>query len=93
VKDGGLLVKNLGSKITSMFRVLVWKRSVSQSSHSSKGFIRIFRNAYFSNDCSIVYVRQQRSKKGHKIEKFPKKDAGIRDIGLHPDLAVSVQGA
>src|SRR3984893_9575659 len=42
---------------------------------------------HFSYDCSIVYVRQQRSKKGHKIEKYPKTDAGIRDIDLHPDLA------
>jgi integrase len=25
---------------------------------------------HFSNDCSIVYVRQQRSKEGHKIEKY-----------------------
>jgi integrase len=46
---------------------------------------------HFSNDCSIVYVRQQRSKKGHKIEKYPKTDAGIRDIDLHPDLAVLVK--
>jgi len=34
---------------------------------------------HFSADCSIVYVRQQRSKKGHKIESYPKTDAGIRD--------------
>jgi integrase len=46
---------------------------------------------HFSNDCSIVYVRQQRSKKGHKIESYPKTDAGIRDIDLHPDLAVLVK--
>jgi integrase len=45
----------------------------------------------FSNDCSIVYVRQQRSKKGHKIEKYPKTDAGIRDVDLHPDLVVLVK--
>jgi integrase len=42
---------------------------------------------HFSIDCSIIYVRQQRSKKGHKIEPYPKTDAGIRDIHLHPDLA------
>src|SRR6202035_4588702 len=36
-------------------------------------------------------VRQQRSKKGHKIEPYPKTDAGIRDIDLHPDLAVLVK--
>lgn len=46
---------------------------------------------HFSNDCSIVYVRQQRSKKGHKIESYPKTDSGIRDIDLHPDLAVLVK--
>jgi integrase len=46
---------------------------------------------HFSNDCSIVHVRQQRSKKGHKIEAYPKTDAGIRDIDLHPDLAVLVK--
>jgi integrase len=45
----------------------------------------------FSTDCSIVRVRQQRSKKGHKIEAYPKTDAGIRDIDLHPDLAVLVK--
>jgi hypothetical protein len=42
---------------------------------------------HFSIDCSIVYVRQQRSKNGHKIEPHPKTDAGIRDIDLHPNLA------
>jgi integrase len=46
---------------------------------------------HFSNDCSIVYSRQQRSKKGHKIEAYPKTDAGIKDIDLHPDLAVLVK--
>jgi len=45
---------------------------------------------HFSDDCSIVYVRQQRSKKGHTIEAYPKTDAGIRDVDLHPDLAVLV---
>ena len=45
---------------------------------------------HFSIDCSIVYVRQQRSKKGHKIEPYPKTDAGIRDIDLPPDLAALV---
>jgi integrase len=42
-------------------------------------------------DCSIVYVRQQRSKKGHKIESYPKTDAGIRDIDLDPALAALVK--
>src|SRR6266436_1410384 len=46
---------------------------------------------HFSADCSIVYVRQQRSKKGHKIESYPKTDAGIRDIDLDPALAEVVK--
>ena len=46
---------------------------------------------HFSADCSIVYVRQQRSKKGHKIESYPKTDAGIRDIDLAPALAALVR--
>ncbi len=46
---------------------------------------------HFSMDCSIVYVRQQRSKKGHKIESYPKTDAGIRDIDLDPALAALVK--
>jgi integrase len=46
---------------------------------------------HFSTDCSIVYVRQQRSKKGHKIESYPKTDAGIRDIDLDPALAALVK--
>lgn len=46
---------------------------------------------HFSDDCSIVYVRQQRSKKGHKIEAYPKTDAGIRDIDLDPILAMLVK--
>ena len=45
---------------------------------------------HFSDDSSIVYVRQQRSKKGHTIEAYPNTDAGIRDVDLHPDLAVLV---
>jgi len=46
---------------------------------------------HFSEDCSIVYVRQQRSKKGHGIESYPKTDAGIRDIDLAPALAALVK--
>jgi integrase len=46
---------------------------------------------HFSADCSIVYVRQQRSKKGHGIESYPKTDAGIRDIDLDPALAALVK--
>src|SRR5260221_3664884 len=45
----------------------------------------------FSADCSIVYVRRQRSKKGHGIEAYPKTDAGIRDIDLAPALAALVK--
>jgi len=46
---------------------------------------------HFSADCSIVCVRQQRSKKGHKIEPYPKTDAGIRDIDLAPALAALIK--
>src|SRR5260370_8715942 len=46
---------------------------------------------HFSADCSIVYVRQQRSKRGHEIESYPKTDAGIRDIDLDPALAALVR--
>src|ERR1700730_8944974 len=45
---------------------------------------------HLSADCSIVYVRQQRSKKGHRIETYPKTDAGVRDIDLDPALAALV---
>ena len=30
---------------------------------------------------------QQRSKKGHRIEPYPKTDSGIRDIDLAPELS------
>jgi hypothetical protein len=43
---------------------------------------------HLSDDCSIVLVRQQRSKKGRGIEPFPKTDAGFRDVGLDPALAL-----
>src|SRR5258708_10162005 len=33
---------------------------------------------HFSADCSIVYVRHQRTKKGHKIESYPKTHAATR---------------
>jgi integrase len=46
---------------------------------------------HFAADCSIVYVRQQRSKKGHRIEAYPKTDAGIRDIDLAPELSALVK--
>ncbi len=45
---------------------------------------------HLSVDCSIVFVRQQRSKKGHEIEPYPKTDAGVRDIDLDPALAALV---
>jgi len=43
---------------------------------------------HLSDDCSIVLVRQQRSKKGRGIEPFPKTDAGFRDVDLDPALAL-----
>jgi integrase len=42
---------------------------------------------HFAADCSVIYVRQQRSKKGHRIETYPKTDSGIRDIDLAPKLS------
>jgi integrase len=42
---------------------------------------------HLSPDCSIVFVRQQRSKKGTGIEPYPKTDAGFRDVDLDPALA------
>jgi integrase len=42
---------------------------------------------HLSHDCSIVFVRQQRSKKGTGIEPYPKTDAGFRDVDLDPALA------
>jgi integrase len=42
---------------------------------------------HLSPDCSIIFVRQQRSKKGTGIEAFPKTDAGFRDVDLDPSLA------
>jgi hypothetical protein len=42
---------------------------------------------HVSANCSIVRVRQQRSKKGNGIEPYPKTDSGVRDIDLAPSLA------
>ena len=42
---------------------------------------------HLAADCSVVYVRQQRSKKGHRIETYPKTDSGIRDVDLAPELS------
>src|SRR5262249_40371004 len=46
---------------------------------------------HFSDDCSIIYVRQQRSKKGSGIELYPKTDAGIRNVDLAPEIAALVK--
>jgi hypothetical protein len=46
---------------------------------------------HFSANCSIVRVRQQRSKKGNGIEPYPKTDSGVRDIDLAPALAALVK--
>lgn len=43
---------------------------------------------HLAADCSVIYVRQQRSKKGHRMETYPKTDSGIRDIDLTPELSV-----
>lgn len=42
---------------------------------------------HLSPDCSILFIRQQRSKKGTGIEPYPKTDAGLRDVDLDPALA------
>jgi integrase len=42
---------------------------------------------HVSPDCSILFIRQQRSKKGNRIEPYPKTDAGLRDVDLDPALA------
>lgn len=42
---------------------------------------------HLSENCSIVFVRQQRAKKGSGIEQYPKTDAGFRDVDLDPALA------
>ncbi|HEY0701484.1 MAG TPA: site-specific integrase [Candidatus Acidoferrales bacterium] len=47
---------------------------------------------HLSADCSIVYVRQQRSKKGNSIEPYPKTDSGVRDIDLAPAVAKLLMG-
>jgi hypothetical protein len=36
-------------------------------------------------DYSVIYVRQQRSKKGNRIETYPKTDSGMQDIDLAPE--------
>jgi integrase len=46
---------------------------------------------HFSSDCSTIYIRQQRSKKGGRIEPYAKTDAGTRDVDLHSSLAAMVR--
>jgi integrase len=41
---------------------------------------------HISPDCSVVYVRQQRSRKGD-IASTPKTDASYRDVDVHPFVA------
>jgi len=42
---------------------------------------------HLASDYSVIYVRRQCSKKGHRIETCPKTDCGIRDIDLDPELS------
>jgi integrase len=42
---------------------------------------------HLTTDCSIVSIRQQRSKKGHGIETYLKSDSALRDIDVAPALA------
>jgi integrase len=46
---------------------------------------------HLTTNCSIVYIRQQRSKKGHGIETYLKSDSAIRDVDLVPALAALVK--
>ncbi len=41
---------------------------------------------HISPDCKVVYIRQQRSRKG-EIAPTPKTDAGYRDVDVHPLVA------
>jgi len=41
---------------------------------------------HISPDCTVVYIRQQRSRKG-KVAATPKTDAGYRDVDVHPLVA------
>jgi integrase len=41
---------------------------------------------HISPDCTVVYIRQQRSRKG-EIVPTPKTDAGYRDVDVHPLVA------
>ena len=41
---------------------------------------------HISPDCTVIYIRQQRSRKG-EIVPTPKTDAGFRDVDVHPIVA------
>ena len=41
---------------------------------------------HISPDCSVVYIRQQRSRKG-EVASTPKTDASYRDVDIHPFVA------
>jgi integrase len=41
---------------------------------------------HISPDCTVVYIRQQRTRKG-KVAATPKTDAGYRDVDVHPLVA------
>lgn len=45
-----------------------------------------------SSDCTVVKVRQQRSKNGNHIVPYTKTDAGVRDIDLAPKLSALLKG-
>lgn len=46
---------------------------------------------HLTADCSIVHIRQQRSKKGHGIETYLKSDSALRDVDVVPTLAALVK--
>ena len=45
---------------------------------------------HISRDCTVIYVRQQRSRKG-EIVQTPKTDAGFRDVDVHPLVATMLR--
>ncbi len=47
---------------------------------------------HLTTNCSMLCVRQQRSKKGRGIETYLKSDSAIRDVDLVPALAALVKG-
>jgi integrase len=50
------------------------------------GLLALEVGKHISPDCTVVYVRQQRSRKG-KIVATPKTEAGYRDVDVHPLVA------